>query len=648
MTTEPNDPLLGRTLDGRYAVEARIARGGMATVYVGHDNRLQRKVAIKVMHGHLVDDENFTRRFDQEARSAARLSHPNVVNVFDQGQDAHMAYLVMEYLPGITLRDLLKQQKRLSVAQASEISEAVLAGLAAAHEAGIVHRDLKPENVLLADDGRIKIGDFGLARAASANTTTGQALLGTIAYLSPELVTRGEADTRSDVYAFGIMLYEMLVGEQPFTGDQPMQIAYKHAHDEMPLPSTATGQSMPELDAIVVWTTQKDPEDRPRTAGEVLRRLLGSGPTAGQASDLAATAVFETGLNNVTPSTTVLDEAEVDALRDEASVVPTAGKRIQKKSAEAAAKPSEALALAAEQRRRFGGAVTAILAIVAIGLGALGWWFGQGPGSLATVPQVAGEKFSEAEAILKESGFTTTRTECSSVDIPVGHVVQTTPRAGARVEPGSAVQLCDSTGPRIIAVPTLVGLSQADAEKALTEAGLKFGEVTAKVFAADPVGIVLAAQDAAGSELPAELPEQTVINLIVSAGPLPEVNGSTVSAATAALSGAGLTVDAAKQVSSFDDEVPEGRVISVAGTTEGLKIGDTVALNVSKGPQLFAVPNVAGKTVRQAMTELSAAGFSPSVDADERYWNALISNGTTPAAGSMQRKGAAITVNYPR
>ena len=182
--------MIGRVLDERYVIQSRIARGGMATVYVAEDLRLERQVAVKVMHGHLADDAAFRRRFIQEARSAARLSHPNVVNVFDQGQDAHMAYLVMEYLPGITLRDLLKQQQRLTASQAYEVSEAVLAGLAAAHTAGIVHRDLKPENVLLADDGRIKIGDFGLARAASANTTTGQALLGTIAYLSPELVTR--------------------------------------------------------------------------------------------------------------------------------------------------------------------------------------------------------------------------------------------------------------------------------------------------------------------------------------------------------------------------------------------------------------------------------------------------------------------------
>ena len=273
MTSAPIDPLIGRTLDERYLVRSRIARGGMAMVYLANDLRLERKVAIKVMHEHLAEDENFTRRFDREARSAARLSHANLVNVFDQGHDFGRTYLVMEYLPSITLRQLLKQQKRLTLDQSLEIADAVLAGLAAAHSAGIVHRDLKPENVLLVDDGRIKIGDFGLARAVSANTTTGQALLGTIAYLSPELVTRGIADERSDLYAFGIMLFEMLTGEQPFTGEQPMQIAYQHAHSEVPVPSERTDESPPAVDEFVRWLTHRDPELRPADAGEAFEYL---------------------------------------------------------------------------------------------------------------------------------------------------------------------------------------------------------------------------------------------------------------------------------------------------------------------------------------------------------------------------------------
>jgi len=265
--------MIGRLIDGRYQVRSRIARGGMATVYLATDLRLERRVAVKVMHSHLADDSQFKQRFIQEARSAARLAHPNVVNVFDQGQDADSAYLVMEYLPGITLRDLMQEYGSLTSQQTIDITEAVLSGLAAAHKAGIVHRDLKPENVLLADDGRIKIGDFGLARAASANTATGAALLGTIAYLSPELVTRGVADTRSDIYAVGIMMFEMLTGEQPFKGEQPMQIAYQHANDTVPAPSTKNSKVPAELDELVMWATARDPEQRPRDARAMLDQL---------------------------------------------------------------------------------------------------------------------------------------------------------------------------------------------------------------------------------------------------------------------------------------------------------------------------------------------------------------------------------------
>ena len=271
-TSQQTDPLIGRLVDGRYRVRARIARGGMATVYVATDLRLERRVALKVMHSHLSDDTVFQSRFIQEARAAARLADPHVVNVFDQGQDGEMAYLVMEYLPGITMRELLREQKRLSIPQTITIMDAVLSGLAAAHRAGIVHRDVKPENVLLAEDGRIKIGDFGLARATSANTATGQMLLGTIAYLAPELVTRGTADARSDIYALGIMLYEMLVGEQPYKGEQPMQIAYQHATDSVPRPSARNPAIPEQLDEL--WPGphrpgHEEPEQAQRTFGRL-------------------------------------------------------------------------------------------------------------------------------------------------------------------------------------------------------------------------------------------------------------------------------------------------------------------------------------------------------------------------------------------
>src|SRR5918998_2783477 len=317
--------MIGRLIDGRYQVRSRIARGGMATVYLATDLRLERRVALKIMHGHLADDNAFKSRFVQEARSAARLAHPNVVNVFDQGQDSDMAYLVMEYLQGITLRDLLKEYGKLTPEQTMDIMEAVLAGLAAAHKAGIVHRDLKPENVLLADDGRIKIGDFGLARAASNNTATGQALLGTIAYLSPELVTRGLADARSDIYALGIMTYEMLTGEQPYVGEAPMAVAYQHANDTVPLPSSKAPSTPQELDDLVLWATARDPEERPRDAREMLDQLLSVSAQVRQPGASVAAGSTSTTTQQQTMLMPSFDSATANAETQVFGAAPLAG-----------------------------------------------------------------------------------------------------------------------------------------------------------------------------------------------------------------------------------------------------------------------------------------------------------------------------------
>ncbi len=640
MTSAPSDPLVGRTLDERYVIRSRIARGGMAMVYVANDLRLERRVAVKVMHAHLADDENFTRRFEQEARSAARLAHPNVVNVFDQGNDAGHPYLVMEYLPGITLRELLKQQQRLTSEQTLEIGEAVLAGLAAAHRAGIVHRDLKPENVLLADDGRIKIGDFGLARAVSANTTTGQALLGTIAYLSPELVTRGVADARSDLYAFGIMLFEMLTGTQPFTGEQPVQIAYQHAHGEVPVPSTISSESTPEFDALVRWLTQRDPANRPADASEALAELqrIRSG------SPLHATRVLPSDLGldatSVLPSTTVLDpvaDAPTDGAPEPAAESP-----------EPADAGAVGLAAATARRRKRRGGIIALLVILAVAASAgAGWWFGQGPGSQVTVPDVAGLPFAEAKAELTGLTLTATRTECSSVEIPKGKAVSTKPGAGSRVDRKTAVELCESTGPRILPVPTLVGLPQDQAEAAIAKAGFTFGKVTGRQFSSDAKsGTVIAALGSDGKGLGEQYPEQAKVDLVVSVGTVPDVTGSTVDAATSALADKELTVDSGKNVEEFSDDIAKGKVIGVIYSTDPVRPGDSVGLTISKGPELFEVPDVSGQKMRKGVQTLKDAGFDPQTAVPELLWNAVKVEGTEPAAGEMVPKGTKITLNF--
>ena len=270
------DALIGRVLDGRYRVGPKIARGGMATVYEATDLRLDRTVAVKVMHEALADDEEFVNRFQREARSAARLAHHNVVAVFDTGDDNGTLFLVMEYVPGLTLRDLIRKEAPMSPAKALAVIEPVLSALAAAHDAGILHRDVKPENVLLADDGRVKVADFGLARAINSDTqhtATGGVLIGTVSYLSPELVVNGKADARADVYAAGVLIYEMLTGHKPHQADSPIQVAYKHVHEDIPAPSASTRGIPPYVDALVARATARDTALRPADARVLLHQV---------------------------------------------------------------------------------------------------------------------------------------------------------------------------------------------------------------------------------------------------------------------------------------------------------------------------------------------------------------------------------------
>lgn len=637
MTSVPVDPLIGHTLDGRYVIRSRIARGGMAMVYLANDLRLERRVAIKVMHGHLVEDENFIRRFEQEARSAARLAHPGVVGVFDQGVDAGLPYLVMEYLPGITLRELLKQQRRLTEDQALEIGEAVLAGLAAAHDAGIVHRDLKPENVLLADDGRIKIGDFGLARAVSANTTTGQALLGTIAYLSPELVTRGVADARSDLYAFGIMMFEMLTGQQPFKGEQAMQIAYQHAHGEVPRPSSLVPEVDPELDELVRWMTARDPELRPRDGREALEHLrrLHGGTAAGATRVLPVTGVIG---GAITPSTTVLGETDRLALAGGGEAAPEDSAPIAPRTA------ADRVGSAAVRRTRRGRwTATALFLLIAVA-GGLGWWWGQGPGSQISIPQVAGLGLEEAQQALADHDLVADVFDCASLEVEAGLAVRTEPEAGSRVDRGSEIRLCRSTGPQLLPVPTLVGLSEAQAIRAIEEARFSFGEVAERRFDGGTEGTVILALDRGGEGLGGQYPEQGRIDLIVSAGSIPAVEGSSVEAATQTLAASGLTVDPALNAEANHEEIPEGKVIAVIPHTDPVRAGDAVGLQLSLGPQLFQVPNVSGMGLQEAMDALAAAGFDPSTAVPDALRPLARATSTSPAAGEWVRAGASIQV----
>ncbi len=626
--------MLGRLIDGRYQVRSRIARGGMATVYLATDLRLERRVAIKIMHGHLADDNTFKTRFVQEARSAARLAHPNVVNVFDQGQDADMAYLVMEYLPGITLRDLLKDYQRLTPEQTVDIMDAVLAGLAAAHKAGIVHRDLKPENVLLADDGRIKLGDFGLARAASANTATGQALLGTIAYLSPELVTRGVADARSDIYAVGIMMYEMLTGEQPYVGEAPMQIAYQHANDQVPTPSSKFSGVPPELDELVLWATSRDPEQRPADARAMLDRLREvEGAVRGVAGPVPALYQPTMVLADATAT------AETRVLNPASAPVPTALAAPEEQGEESAA-----LSARASARKRKGYWLFALVLLLAGLAGGTGWYFGAGPGASVTVPVTAGLEPAAAEQVLTDAGFQVAQGERNDPEIAAGLVSGTDPAEGAQARRGATVTVLVSLGPRILQVPDVVGDPEAAAREALSD--FTVGDEVVKQFSDEiDAGAVIGLLDAAGAPLSAEYAERGAITLIVSVGAVPQVAGMTLADAEAALDAVGL--EASQGEPQFSDEVPIDVVISAEAQNDPMRPGDSVLLVVSKGPDLVEVPNVVtGQTIAAAREQLEALDFAVTSNVPGFLEGAVVAAKQSVAPGERVKRGTEISVNF--
>lgn len=638
-----DDPLIGRLVDGRYQVVDRIARGGMATVYVATDLRLDRRIAIKVMHPHLADDDQFRERFIQEARQAARLAHPNVVNVLDQGEEPGLAYLAMEHIPSITLRDLLLERGRVRPEQALQVLEAVLAGLSAAHRAGIVHRDIKPENVLLAHDGRIKIADFGLARAATANTATGKALLGTIAYLSPELVTRGIADARSDIYAVGIMLFEMLTGKQPYTGEQPLQIAYQHAHEQVPSPSSLEPSVPHELDMLVHWATHRDPNLRPSDAGEMLEEV--ARVRAGERSTTSAQTRMLPATSPTT-ATTVVDATPerrpargVVATSDLPSLgtgeVPPAALALQRK------------ALARRRRGRVLLALVLVLALVAAGAG---WWFNAGPGGQTTVPDIAqGTSVADATAALEEVGLVVAEDRVGEFDptIPVDGLLRTDPAPGTELPRDAVVTLVVSRGVEMLPSPQLAGIAEGDAAATLEAAGFVAAE-SIPWFSDEPDGTVLAAWAPGGADAASqpEWPRGSPFHAVVSRGPQPGLAGLDQANAQTVLQAVGLTIGDVSTEASRD--VPEGRIIRAA-YPEGAQpeSGAAVAIVVSSGvPQVQIPGDILTMSIPNAVAALESLGFVVTLDTNVPGPLQAVAQPTavSPEPGASVDEGSAVTL----
>jgi len=625
------DPLVGRLVDGRYEVVQRIARGGMATVYLAVDRRLDRDVALKVMHPHLAEGRagaDFVARFRREARAAARLTHPGLVGVYDQGVDGDTSYLTMEYVDGVNLRRHLSERGSLSVGEALGVAEQVLDALGAAHRAGLVHRDVKPENVLMATDGRIKVADFGLARAVTevTSTTTGT-VFGTVAYLSPELVVRGESDARTDVYATGVLLYEMLTGTQPFTGETPIQIAFQHVNNDVPAPSDAEDASwLPvEVDELVGALAAREPDDRPADAGAALALLRRTRSALDDAT--LARRVDREPVVSLPQATDPEQDADAssgttgDPGADEPAEPGGATTRIEAPG-RTVALPIGAVtvsgspaAAAGRRRRPWRWVVAAVLLLGVVG-GGTWWYLAVGPGAYTTVPTVSDLAEDEALAALDSAGLGSDVVRAFDDAVPSGDVVSADPGDGERVRKDGTVTLTVSKGVDLVAMPAdpLVGMMQADAEAALTAAGLDAGYVDGDHWDdSAAIGAVLAVTDADGNpvEPGQSLKRGSTVLLTLSDGPEPvrivSVVGATLDEATAQLQALGLVVAPEE---AFSDTVEAGRVIaqSPEGGAQG-KRTDTVTLQVSKGPELIEVPSVFGNSFADAEATLTGLGF---------------------------------------
>ena len=666
------DPLIGRVLDGRYRIGPRIARGGMATVYEALDQRLDRVCAVKVMHSGLGDDHDFAARFVREARSAARLSHPNVVAVFDQGDDDGTLFLAMEYIPGHTLRDMIRKESPMPPAKALTLLEPILSALAAAHGAGLIHRDVKPENVLLADDGRVKVADFGLARAVSAetqHTATGGVLIGTVSYLAPELVVDGRADARSDVYAAGVLLYEMLTGRKPHEGESPIQVAYKHVHEDVPPPSHEVAGIPPYVDALVARATARDPQLRPTDARVLLhqvRRVHGA-LDHGVADDPELTA-------DLTPTAPVLVHDDIDYVSEDdvptilsGAQVAHAGRVEPPESLDSEAAPASRSqdgrgtsiigtlpaqrprpngptkrppARPAPRRSRRGPLLLVLVLLLAVVAGTAGWWYGSG--RYTTTPGVINMTAAEARERLASVGLGYDEGRAVySETVAAGSVVRTDPAGGERVLDGSDVVVVLSRGPERYQVPALRGMTEDQARAALEEDNLEVGDIVRRFNERVDEGVVLRSDPKPLTELRPGTP----VDLVVSRGPKPievrDFTGKDADKAQAWFDERGLKVRVTEE---NHDEVKEGRVITQSPADGELYRGDQVTLTVSKGPVLVEVPNLSAVGVKAATEELERLGFKVRTQESGTYLGLGYVASADPDFGSMVPKGSTITL----
>jgi serine/threonine-protein kinase len=685
--TQVADPLIGTLVDGRYRVRERVARGGMATVYTALDERLDRTVALKIVHPSQATEPRFAdarsvERFVDEAKAIARLTHPNVVAAYDQGTHDGLPYLVMEYVRGRTLREILGSRRRLTPVEALTIAEQMLAAIAAAHRAGLVHRDVKPENVLVAEaptggstnlvDCVVKVTDFGLAQAVQVSTGAvesgggsgsgggpdGGALLATVAYVPPELVKDGRADPRSDVYSTGIVLFEMLTGRVPFDQGKPIEVAWRHVDEDVPRPSVYVAGLPPAVDELVVRATRRDPGARPSDAGVLLNdvQLAREEVTSSavrprtSAADAAMPTASLAALDRSDATVvmpTVPPSADTDPDRPAWARLPSPKARATYGSAGGTHGTGTLVASTGRMARHGGGggrgavarqrrrAVLAAFGAVLVLLLAIGgWWFGIGRWMPA--PELVGMTEADAVAAATEDGLSVEFAEPAFDDqVPAGNVLAQDP--SGRVIKGGTVTLTLSQGPEVYPVPDIIGASFEVAQRQLDELGLVVVEDDGAHSDTVPEGRVLAIEPGVGEQV--RPGDQVTVTVSLGRAPIdvPSLNGLTEQEARNQLEQRQL-VAAVEQVESNE---PAGRVVGQSPAEgSGAAPGDTVTIQVSEGPPTSPVPGVVGQECGEAEKTLEDAGFEVRIGIIDRG-RVRIQN---PSAGTGLPPGAEVTI----
>ena len=643
--------LTGELIDGRYQLSRLIAAGGMASIYVAMDTRLDRLVAVKIMHPHLAKDEEFVNRFIREAKAAAALSHPNIVAIQDQGWNeggSPAVFIVMEYVEGFTLRELLHERGSLTPDEVLRYMIPIVSALAQAHGRGIVHRDIKPENILISKDGRVKLADFGLARGAdlgSTMTVESSVVLGSVSYLSPEQVQRGISDARSDIYSVGVVLFELLTGRKPYEGESPIQIAYKHVNERIPAPSTIRKDLPTSLDAVVTKATSPNPDQRQRDAaillGELRAAQIEIDPLKRQLSLELDIPVISSKASK--KESRKVSENKSRRLSGEVRIGNAVVDRVRTLT-EPMMKETEPAESTAQIRRRASKRVirnrfVALVLILTIGSGAS--WY-ELIGSKISIPSIAGLSQSDALGTLNPLGIKLSIVaKAFSEDIPAGKIISSDPGGGGHLRKGESVRATLSKGPERISVPVIAGMTPDAATSAIVAAGLKVGTTTQSFSTTISTGMVIDADPVAGTPVR----RNSIVNLVISKGiqqlTLTSYVGKSGDQASNELTSAGFKV-----ISTFgySDSIQAGSVISQSPDgANPVPAGSTVSIVVSQGSQTVFIPNLYSLTQKSATLALENLQLHVKVKKIGSKKIKTVTN-ISPKVGTKVKRGSTVTI----